>query len=347
MNGITSRQPIITIWCILAILLTGCAHGSPAPTATASPIAPKQLPLIGVSLPNVETTDMTLIQKGMADNQRKSDVSLLYRSADGKAEKQASDIGDLVRLNVVGLIVLPVDATLIAPAIEAVRAKGIPVIAIDTPPTGIAVDSLVRSNYRANGREAAKFVTDKLPARGTALILARATTRGEDFSAGVQEGMAKVFATVQTATINDPQEVAGIVIPAVHDGDVRTIIAGDDAFALAAVDTLKGAGLLSGVTVIGQGGTRDAIRAILDGTLTGDMDTRPQDLGVAAVNGIAALVRKKQPSFDVIVRINGVDIPVTAVTGRLITRDNVRDMQERWPNLVYTTPATLTPTRKP
>jgi ABC-type sugar transport system substrate-binding protein len=128
---------------------------------------------------------------------------------------------------------------------------------------------------------------------------------------------------------------------------VRTIIAGDDALALAAVAALKGASLLDGVAVIGHGGTRDAIRAVLDGTLAGDVDLRPQDLGVAAVGDIAALVRKKQPSSDLIVRIDGIDIPVNAVAGRLITRDNARDMQERWPDLVYAAPPTPTPTQKP
>ncbi|MCA1667973.1 MAG: hypothetical protein LC793_11400, partial [Thermomicrobia bacterium] len=88
------------------------------------------------------------------------------------------------------------------------------------------------------------------------------------------------------------------------------------------------------------------IQAVLDGTLAGDVDTRPQDLGVAAIENIAALVRKKQPASDLIVRINGADILVNAVPGRLITRDNARDMQERWPDLIYAAP-TPPPARKP
>ena len=142
----TDAAPLRAMWicCLLGLLLTGCVRGAAAPTATASPIAPKQLPLIGVSLPNVASTDITLIQKGLADNQRKNDVSLIYRSADGKAEKQATDIADLVRLNIAGLIVMPVDATLVGPPIAAVREKDIPVVAIDTPPVGTAVDSLIR-----------------------------------------------------------------------------------------------------------------------------------------------------------------------------------------------------------
>ena len=41
--------------------------------------------------------------------------------------------------------------------------------------------------------------------------------------------------------------------------------------------------LLTDVAVIGYGGTKDAIRAVLDGSLTGDVDIRPQDIGVAAI----------------------------------------------------------------
>ena len=46
-------------------------------------------------------------------------------------------------------------------------------------------------------------------------------------------------------------------------------------------------------------------------------------------------------------RFYGADIPVIAVTGRLIARDNARDMQERWPGLIYSTPTPPTATPKP
>lgn len=346
MRRIAPSPRVTGICFLLLIALTGCTHGAAAPTATASPIAPKQLPLIGVSLPNVDSTETTLIQKGLADNQRKNDVSLIYRSADGKAEKQATDIADLVGLKVAGLIVLPVDATLVGPPIAAARTKGIPIVAIDTPPVGTAVDSLIRTDERADGREAANRVAAKSAANSLVLILTANDASSEDFSAGAEEALAKVAATVRTMTVANPLDMPGIAVPAVRDQAVRTIIAGDDPLALAAMEALKSAGMLNGVDIIGHGGTKGAIQAVLDGTLAGDVDTRPQDLGVAAVGNIAALVRKKQPASDLIVRINGADISVNAISGRLITRDNARDMQERWPDLVYTAPSTPTPTPK-
>ncbi len=342
---------IVGICCLLGALLAGCARDTPAPLATASPIAPNTLPLIGVSLPDVASTETTLIQKGLVDNQRKNDVSLIYRSADGKAEKQATDIADLVRLNVVGLIVLPVDATLVAPPIAAARDKGIPVVAIDTSPVGTAIDSLIRTDYRADGREAAKDVTGKSAAKGSALILAASDAPSADFVAGAQEAFAKASTPVQTLIVSNMLDLPALVIPAVRDQGVRTIIASDDALALAAIETLKRVGLLGGsastIAIIGHGGTKEATQAVLDGTLVGDVDTRPQDLGTTALGNISALVRKKQPASDVIVRINGADVSVNAVPGRLITRNNARDMQERWPALVYAAPATSTPVLKP
>jgi ribose transport system substrate-binding protein len=341
-----ARRTIIGICFLVVSLLAACGRGAPAPTATASPIAPKQLPLIGVSLPDVGSTATTLIQKGLADNQRRNDVALIYRSADGKAEKQTDDIGDLVRLNIAGLIVYPVDAAAIAPAMEQVRARGIPILAIGTPPTGVPIESLVRTDYRANGREAAQFVTAKVAAAGPTLILAASDPASVDFAAGAAEGLAKIPATYQTVPTPDNRSVPGIVLPAVRDQGVRTILASTDTLALAARDALRGAGLLDTVAVIGHGGTQEATRALLDGSLAGDVDTRPQDLGVAAVGDISALVRKKQPASDVTVQIGGIEIRVDSVPGRLITRDNARDMQERWPDLVYAAPPTPTPTTK-
>jgi ABC-type sugar transport system substrate-binding protein len=186
-------------------------------------------------------------------------------------------------------------------------------------------------------------VTDTATVKGPTLIVARNDAPSADFTAGAQEGLAKLPTAAQSVIVAGSADMPGSVIPAVRDQGVRTIIAGDDALALATIAALQSAGMLNGVEIIGHGGTRDAIRAVLDGTLAGDVDVRPQDLGVAAVGDIAALVRKKQPSSDLIVRIDGIDIPVNAVPGRLITRDNARDMQERWPDLVYTTTATPTP----
>lgn len=341
-----ARLTTIGICCVLLVALAGCARGTPVPTATASPIAPKQLPLIGVSLPDVESTTTTLIQKGLADNQRKNDVALIYRSADGKVEKQTDDIGDLVRLDIVGLIVYPVDAAAIARAIEQVRAKGIPVIAVTTPPAGVPIDLFVRVDDRANGREAARFVTDKVAARSPTLILTTNTPESADFAAGAGEALTKIPATYQIVSVADMGDVPDTVLPAVRDQHVRTILASSDALALAARDTLQSAGFQNEVAIVGYGGTHDATRAILDGTLAGDVDTRPQDLGVAAVSDIAALVRKKQPAFDLTVEMNGIDIHAHSVTGRLITRDNARDMQERWPDLTYAAPPTPTPAPK-
>ena len=344
--GMHARLAIIGICCVLLAALAGCTRGTPVPTATASPIAPKQLPLIGISLPDVDSTTTTLIQKGMSDNQRKNDVALIYRSADGKAEKQTDDIGDLVRLDIVGLVVYPVDAAAIAPAVEQVRAKGIPVLAIGTPPAGVPIDLFVRTDDRANGREAARFVTEKVAARGPTLILTTNSPASADFAAGAGETLAKIPATYQTISVADAVGVPGAVLPAVREQNVRTILAGSDALALAARDTLRSAGLLNEVAIVGYGGTRDATRAILDGTLSGDVDTRPQDLGVAVVGDIAALVRKKQPAFDLTIEMGGIEIRVHDVTGRLITRDNAHDMQERWPDLVYAPPPTPTPVPK-
>jgi len=346
MKLVVTFPRIIGICFLLGVLLAGCARGTPAATATASPIAPKTLPLIGVSLPDVASTETTLIQKGLADNQRKNDVALIYRSADGTAGKQATDIADLVRLDVVGLIVLPVDATLVGPPIAAARAKGIPVVAIATPPVGTAVDSLIRTDYRADGREAVKGVTDTSTAKGPSLILTTGDAPSRDFVAGAEEALAKTAAPVQTMMVTNMLDLPAMVIPAVRDQGVRTIIASDDALALSAIETLKRAGLSDGIAIIGHGGTKEGTQAVLDGTLAGDVDTRPQDLGASAIGNIAALVRKKQPASDLIVRINGADISVNAVPGRLITRDNARDMQERWPDLIYTAP-TPTPAAKP
>jgi len=212
------------------------------------------------------------------------------------------------------------------------------------PPIGTAVDSLIRTDYRADGREAAKGVTDKSTAKSPTLILTTDDAPSMDFVAGAQEALAKTAAPVQTMMIANMLDLSAMVIPAVRDQGVRTIIASDDALALAAIETLKRVGISDGIEIIGHGGTKEATQAVLDGTLAGDVDTRPQSLGVAAIGNIAALARKKQPASDLIVRINGADVSVNAVPGRLITRDSARDMQERWPDLVYTLSSTPAPT---
>lgn len=334
--------PARYILCTAALLLAGCAQQS-VPTATASRLAPRNLPVIGVSLSDVKSTDTALIQKGIGDSQRKNDVSILYRSADGQVEKQATDIADLVRLGVAGLIVLPVAPGPIVPALDAAREKGIPIVVVDTLPPCGKVDVLIRADWRANGREAAKYAADKAGKDGPILVLATDDPRGRDFTAGAAEIFMKTAAPSQTTMTTPQTDVAAVALRAVRDDHARAIIAADDALARTASAAVQRAGLRDTVTIVGAGGTRDAIAAVLSGELNGDLDTRPQDEGAAAVVDAAALVRKKQPPADLTINVDGVDVRANAVAGRLITRDNARDMQERWPDLPYAPAVTPTP----
>ncbi len=77
--------------------------------------------------------------------------------------------------------------------------------------------------------------------------------------------------------------------------DLDAIFAVNDSMALGAAEAVKASGKLGKIFVVGLDGTRDALEAVRDGTLTATVDTRPRDMGRILLRTIVrGLIREEK-----------------------------------------------------
>jgi diguanylate cyclase (GGDEF)-like protein len=90
--------------------------------------------------------------------------------------------------------------------------------------------------------------------------------------------------------------------------DLDAIFAVSDSMALGAVAAVKANGLFGKIFVIGLDGTKEALAAVKDGSLTATLDTRPREMGRILLRTIVRGLMKEEP---VARKINS---PITIVT---------------------------------
>lgn len=244
------------------------------------------------------------------------DVRFIHTDAGGNSARQIQDIEDLVAGGIDLLITSPRDAELMAPVIERVRAKGIPVVLLSRRTAGDAHTTFIRADNRDIARRAAKRLAQRLRGKGAILVLQHipTTTPAIERTEGFLEELRKhpglrVVAVKRADSLRDRAILA--VEEALAEGlKFDAIYAQSDSMAAGARAALRRAGIdprrlpIVGIDYIAE--AREAIRA-------GEQD--------------ASFV---YPTFaaegaDVALRIlRGEPVPKEIVVqSRMVTRDNV------------------------
>jgi len=102
---------------------------------------------------------------------RYPEIRFIYTDAGGNSAQQVQDIEDLMAQGIDLLITSPRDAELMAPVIERVKARGIPVVLLSRRTSSHVHDSFIRADNRDIARQAARRLADRLGGRGRILML--------------------------------------------------------------------------------------------------------------------------------------------------------------------------------
>ncbi len=243
----------------------------------------------------------------------------IYTDAGGSNEKQIADIEDLISRDVDLIMMSPREAQALVPAVEAIKAAGIPLVVLDREVVGDDYNVFIGGNNLQIGEELGKYT------------LANA---GDSFSYLELEGIPGATPTIQrhegfTSQIEGQDGITRLdaqpanydlapAIPIVEDwltkykGQFQVIYAHNDPMILGAINVLKEAGYKPGdVFLVGVDGQREAFDAIKEGWL--------QATAIYATGGALGL--------DMAVRVlKGEPVPKRIITETpVITLDNVDD----------------------
>ena len=273
---------------------------------------------IGLSVSTQNNPFFVSLVEGAEKQAAALGVKITVADAGDDAAKQTSDIEDLVASGISVLIVNPVDSDAVTGAVEAAKAKGVKVIAVDRAVNGVDIECQIASDNVLGAELATQFIVDTL---GEGAIVAElegvtgasaAIDRSQGFH-NIADSKLEVVAR-QTANFARAEGMSVMENMLQANPDIQAVFAANDEMALGAMEAISGAG--KDIMVMGFDATDDAIASIKAGQMAGTIAQQPALIGSTAVSNALKLINGEEIEKSIPVEVT------------LVTIDNVETFAE-------------------
>lgn len=226
--------------------------------------------------------------KSITDEAKKMGVKLIQRNANANVSQQNTDIQDMISQGAKVLIVAPENSAGLTPALNAAKAKKIPVLTIDRTVNGTACSDFIGfigSNFTGQAKIAANDLGGALSGKGNIAVLQGtsgnnvATERTDGFTSELKAkfpGM-KIVAS-QTANFDQAtgQKVMEQMLQS--NPNITGVYAENDTMALGAIQAIRAAGKVPGkdIKIVSIDGTQQAVKDVASGVMVADVETNPR-----------------------------------------------------------------------
>lgn len=273
---------IVLLLCVS--VLAACAPGgapsggAPSPSNGANGAPSGGRIKIGFSMATLKEERWQRDRTAFEERCRQLRVECVVTVADGRADKQANDVDNLLTQGVSVLVIAPQDATQAASMVEKAKAQNVPVISYDRLINSERIDVYISHQVPVIGRKIAEYALQKVP-RGNYIMVYGASTdnnaiimRREQeavLKEAVASGAVKLVASQHT-TDWKPEEALKMVENALtqNGDDVQAVVASNDGMAGGAIAALEKRNLTGKVVVTGQDAQLDALQHIAEGKQT-------------------------------------------------------------------------------
>ena len=247
---------------------------------------------IGLSVSTQNNPFFVTLVEGAEKAAKDLGLTLSVVDAGDDVAKQVADIEDLVNKGVSVLIVNPVDSDGVTGAVQAAKAKGVKVIAVDRAVNGVEIDCQIASDNVKGAEMATQYIVES---RGEGVKVAElegtpgasaAIDRSKGFH-NVADAKLEVVAK-QTANFDRTQGMSVMENMLQANPDIQAVFAANDEMALGAVEAISASG--KDIMVVGFDATDDAIEAIKAGRMDATIAQQPALIGKTAVENAAKLI---------------------------------------------------------
>jgi len=252
------------------------------------------------------------VAKGFRDAAAKAGVQVTVLDAQGRVQKQANDIDDLIGQKVSGIALMPLDSVVAQSWVDHAAGAGIPVVAVGSQvgdPRTRALENvypklvaLVTQDEVAAGREAGQLAARLLPRDRTANIaviegapgFAEVLQRASGFRAALDASHVsyRIVASQPGDWTADKADVTCQNILAGHP-DIDLIFNEADDMAVGCAHAARAVG--AHAKLVGIGGSKLAIVSIKAGRVAGTVCYKPEELGALAFEALYDDVTGKKP----------------------------------------------------
>ncbi|MFI9617202.1 ABC transporter substrate-binding protein [Streptomyces sp. NPDC052023] len=249
--------------------------------------------------------------QSIKDEAGKRGVKLLTANAQSQFSKQISDVQDLLAKGADLLVIAPLNSDGWDPVLQAAAAKKVPIVTIDRKINATACKdyvSFIASDFVEQGRRAADQMIEATGRKGeVAILLGSAgnnvtTERTKGFKERIAEKAPElkvVFEQTGDFAREKGQQVTEQLIQS--KPGIKGIYAENDEMGLGAVAALKGAGKKPGdVKIVTVDGTRNAVQGIVDGWISGVIESNPR-FGPLAFQTLDAFTQGEEVAQDIVI----------------------------------------------
>ncbi|WP_255945578.1 ABC transporter substrate-binding protein [Streptomyces odontomachi] len=243
---------------------------------------------------------------------KKRGVKLLAVNAQSQFSKQISDVQDLIAKGADLLVIAPLNSDGWEPVLKSASARKIPIITIDRQITAEPCKdyvSFIGSDFTKQGERAADQMIKATGGKGEiAILLGTAgnnvtTERTKGFADRIKAkapGLKVVFQQTAEFTREKGQSVTEQLIQS--KPGIKGIYAENDEMGLGAVNALKSAGKKPGdIKIVTVDGTRNGVQAIVDGWISGVIESNPR-FGPLAFSTLDSFTQGKAVGEDIVIK---------------------------------------------
>jgi simple sugar transport system substrate-binding protein/ribose transport system substrate-binding protein len=163
MKPITVLRTVASVTSVL-MLISACGKSSDNASAGGKPV-------VGVDYPRSDTDFWNSFIKYTPQFGDQLGLTLKITNSQNDVAKLTSNVQTFLSQGVKGVVMAPQDTAAIAPALDQLAAKKIPVVTVDTRPDSGTVAMVVRADNRAYGTKACQFLGTKLGGKGKVVML--------------------------------------------------------------------------------------------------------------------------------------------------------------------------------
>lgn len=299
---------VVALGTALAGSATAAPGAKPAPDV-GTPPSGRHVPLrFGLSSAGLSYPFAAAIAQGFRQQAARAGVDAIVLDAQGKVQKQANDLDDLLSEHVAGIVLMPLDSVIAQSWVDRAAAAGIPVVAVGSqvgdPKTRPLhrvypkLAALVTQDEVVAGQEAGRLAVGLLPRNRVARIaiiegapgFPEVLQRAEGFGQALDAAHARyrIVASQPGNWTADDADAACQNILAAHP-DVDLFFNEADDMAVGCARAVRSAG--SHARLIGIGGSRLAVVSLEAGRIDGTVCYEPRHLGALAFDALYSRVR--------------------------------------------------------
>ena len=292
---------VMSLIAAVAVALAGCTRSSGGGSQSGTSGTPTKT--IGVSIQDLQAQFYEAMRQGMKAEADKYGYSITFTDANRDQNRQTSQVEDFISQRVDAIILTPVDSKAVGPAIVEANNANVPVFTADIASTsdkGVVVSHVASDNVQG-GKVAADLLCKALGGQGTVAVIDQPeVTSVQDRVRGFRSELAAACPNVKIVA---DQTAGGDRVQAstVMDNLLQTypnlsgVFGINDDSALGALKSVKAAGKLGKVKIVGYDATPEARKAIDAGQMVGDPEQHPDQIGKLTIDQVHDFFSGKTP----------------------------------------------------